>query len=457
LSLKENKINMIQEKTFYDLINLEVLNLENNQLTELSSKYLEIQKVVYAFIFTKVFSLMNDGKLEITKLKILNLNKNPIKNIDNVIFSELFKNLNEIYFYNDFYKNILNCNQTSNITIFYQYNQKINSISEYYFRNMLNLTFIHMSSNQIKSIDRNSLWKLKNLKSLILSNNLLNDIKDYYFERLFLLRSLDLSNNSIELIETNSFKDLLNLNILNLKFNKFKSIFVQNSFLTYLNMDFSMYTEITNTTFIGLDFLQTISLRNNKIESIQNNSFCYCYDLFILDLAYNSISYINENTFKGLINLKYLLINNNKLTFIEMYSFKWFGFLILLDLSKNNLNEIKCNIFSNSQKWLIYLDNNKISWIENNAFKNISSLISINLNNNSLNEINTKSFDMLILELMFSYNKVKRMKKIENILLRDILNLDNNEIELIDNDTFIQQNYLSYYYGSPLRLNNNKL
>ncbi len=33
-----------------------------------------------------------------------------------------------------------------------------------------------MSSNQIKSIDRNSLWKLKNLKSLILSNNLLTKV-----------------------------------------------------------------------------------------------------------------------------------------------------------------------------------------------------------------------------------------------------------------------------------------
>ncbi len=129
LSLKDNKIKTIQEKAFYDLINLEELNLESNKMSDVSFRSFEIDTSPYTvekMSHLKIFDYKNGNKIEY-KLKLLNLNINPIKFVDqNFINSELYRNLNQIYFYNDFYKNILKRNQSSNITIFYQYNQIIN-------------------------------------------------------------------------------------------------------------------------------------------------------------------------------------------------------------------------------------------------------------------------------------------------------------------------------------------
>ena len=42
-------------------------------------------------------------------------------------------------------------------------------------------------------------------------------------------------------------------------------------------------------------------------------------------------------------------------------------------------------------------------------------------------------------------------------MLYDTINLENNDLESLDNDTFIQQKLIGVLYGSPLKLNNNKL
>ncbi len=99
LSLKDNKIRTFQERAFYDLINLEELNIENNKISEVSLKYFEIDNskdFVNIMVYLKILDFINGNKIEF-KLKILNLNMNPIKFVEkNFINSELYQNLNQI-------------------------------------------------------------------------------------------------------------------------------------------------------------------------------------------------------------------------------------------------------------------------------------------------------------------------------------------------------------------------
>ena len=129
-----------------------------------------------------------------------------------------------LYLDNYYFKKIHNNKKKSNITIFYQYNQNIETINETYFEFLPNLIYIDLTYNQIKDIDRYSFSILTDLHYLYLSENSLRQINRWYFQKLNKLVILDLNSNLISFIENRSFDDLISLEKLYLNQNKIKAI-----------------------------------------------------------------------------------------------------------------------------------------------------------------------------------------------------------------------------------------
>ena len=71
---------------------------------------------------------------------------------------------------------------------------------------------------------------------------------------------------------------------------------------------------------------KVLDLDNNKIETINENSFNFLSQFYGLRLDNNQIETINENTFNGLSQLNGLYLNNNQLRKGNKYFF--FNYLI---------------------------------------------------------------------------------------------------------------------------------
>ncbi|CAG2203632.1 unnamed protein product [Mytilus edulis] len=89
---------------------------------------------------------------------------------------------------------------------------------------------------------------------------------------------------------------------------------------------------------MGLPSLQYLYLHNNKIRSLESNTFINMTKLYRLHLQNNAISTIESSTFMNLPSLYYLYLHGNNISDIEEHAFGNLTSLTLLELSGNPLN-----------------------------------------------------------------------------------------------------------------------
>ena len=151
--------------------------------------------------------------------------------------------------------------------------------------NLVNLEILHLSTNQITTIE--NLETLVNLEELYLIDNQITKIEN--LETLLNLTTLDISQNQISTIE--NLETLVNLENLALGDNQITKI-------ENLENSVNMYV---------------ITLRGNQITTIENlNVFT---NLFQLDLAENLIDTVTD--IDDLVNLSVLALENNQITTSE--------------------------------------------------------------------------------------------------------------------------------------------
>ncbi len=168
-----------QLKRIPNLLNLQILDLENNQISNsiyLSTSYIHLnlaENFISSIILEKNY-----------KLETLNLSKNSLKEF--YLFSETNSNLKEL-------------------------NLSSNSLSSFDFSSLNdNLTNLNLDYNHLLSINLNDLPT--KLISLSLNHNLIKQIK--FSTKISSLSSLDLSFNQLKTIEKNIFfEKLTSLNL----------------------------------------------------------------------------------------------------------------------------------------------------------------------------------------------------------------------------------------------------
>ena len=128
--------------------------------------------------------------------------------------------------------------------------------------------------------------------------------------------------------------------------------------------------------------LEILKLNNNKIRTLEHNTFNGNNQLTDLDLGDNEIDSLSDNIFKSLINLKTLRLDRNNIAFIGQDAFRGLGAVRTLDLTQNWLSGVHPDMFQDLPtvfKHQIYLNDNPlmcncelrhlVSWISRWPFR----------------------------------------------------------------------------------------
>ena len=393
LDLSSNFIAYIEPGTFIGLCVFTDLDLSNNNLS-----------VLYSDTFRGLRGLRS-----------LNLGANYLRTIATGSFNEL---------------SYLTSLHTDDL---YALNNSIEVLHVVILDGIAKLTHLDLAYFDIRVVEEGVFNKLKFLTDLNLSGNKLQNLSSGIFRGLVALRKLDLSSNKIKTLDLDTFQELSKLNNLDLALNKIQML--------------------SNNTFRGLESLQQLSMYANRIHTVRLGAFNGLSQLKDLDLHDNKINILTRDIFKDLINLKTLLLSENNIHTVEEYAFRGLGLLKFLELSQNNINIIRNGTFDSLDR-LDYLNlgrNNELVILPG-ALQNVQVLKIIGLNlrqGADLTAVDRNVFGELLQDVQIAQEL--RITGINNALRSgifkglDLLSLDlsNNDIRLIQPDTFVGLSTLS--------------
>lgn len=420
LSISFNyRLKYLDERMFEDLINLKELYLMRNGFYRVAD-------------ITKALSVKR-----VPQLSLLNLNKNVFDSIEKDDFKPMvgtnlttlqlvlcqtdfihemsfnpLKNLRELYLG----QNQFNVTILENL-IAEMLKQKIPlqslSIDDAGFRRTtpvpllkliaeMNVTHLNLSHNIFDNLRMDSFPYMPNVVVLDVSNCLLLDIASGAFEKLPNLRTLLVNQNRLPSMSSGitSLTQLKQLDISGNSGNQISRSYFRLDDCSFKNMHnleqlqlaYNLLTQITQATFIGLDNLKYLGLKNATIFTMEFGTFRRLNRLEYLNLESNKFTIILQaEIFEGLSELKTLLLG---CCFLEHLHgtpspFYYLKNLTYLGLQGNWLYTLSSSIFSP----LAYLKNLDVSqnklleWTDTN-FKNKSYTIeNINLSQNKIKSI----------------------------------------------------------------------
>ncbi|XP_075716277.1 toll-like receptor 3 [Rhinoderma darwinii] len=360
LDVSKNTLSEIDNDSFIYLHHLRSLNLEENQVSHLTSRAFNgLSKVTYLNMKT-FFSSSKEPKIDdlsfqwLQNLQYLNMEQNK-----KMYFSEnTFTGL----------KSLMNL-----------------SLSECTFQTISNRTFSSLSNSHLISLNLTktsfttlqcrAFYGLEHLKMLDLGVNQIDQIlTGQEFEGLHSIKQIYLSYNKHLTLTSSSFCNVPTLEKLNLR----------KTALTFKSLSKSPFNCLQNLTYLDLG--------NNNIANIEEDVFSGLHNLRILILQHNNLARLWKNAnpggpvlfLKGLCKLEILDLLSNGLDEIPAKAFNGLSNLNFLNLGENNVYILPPSLFED-QRSLIALDlhKNLITSVEENIFKNVfSSLKHLSMANN---------------------------------------------------------------------------
>ncbi|KAG5863926.1 hypothetical protein JTB14_024053 [Gonioctena quinquepunctata] len=250
------------------------------------------------------------------------------------------------------------------------------------------------------------------------------------------IRFLDLNDSKIEQIQQKGFVGLIFLEKLTLSHNKLRSIYPR--------------------TFSGIKKLQTVNLAHNALTILSDDGFLELTQLEDLDLQFNSIQTIATKAFNGLGKLVELHLQNNQISELSKYMFANLTALQILNLESNHISLLKGDEFTNMTALLelnlasnklttpvmelnpnnhlrqFLLNDNMIHTLAPEFLKGLHALEELDLSNNAISEVNKRALQSLfsLRNLNLSYNKLAifRTGTFTGLPLLETLNCSHNSI-----------------------------
>ena len=478
LVLSSNDIQYIEKGSFDNLINLEELDLSNNYLAGIEdSLFLNLNKLNILDLSENRLKKIKLKSLKgLTSLKDLDLRENECSFEQGVLDNMPNLNVLSLYFENMIIttkelsklstKNLCELHFTSNTSLYTPLS---------WLKSHVNLHKLSLHLEQ-SSIHKSLFENFNKLQELTIANttvslakipeNLVNLKQVTFFKVEFTQKSDMLFKNVLPKLEevnmymceyslsTEPRKMLKNIrNIKRISFNSTglyensyeyledtsliisKDLWSNNQCLTELDLSGNNIQTYQIRSLKGLDNLEKLILRSNRLGHIQKGIFSSIKHIKHLDLSNNYIELIDKNAFKGFCNLEYLNLSDNGIKKVNKDIFSDLCELKRLELS-SCINRMDSQIFKNLNK-LEYLDisTNKIQRLHDNMFSDLSNLKFLNIDSNEIEQINSCLFRgmPLLSEFDLSSNNIKSIgNSLCELVNLEKLRLNDNQIENID-------------------------
>jgi Leucine-rich repeat (LRR) protein len=420
LELSYNKIEEIKAHYFRRLFQLRHLRLLGNRIIRIESGSFKNLSNLHALIIGEnSIRVFGEGAFDgITNLK-LNLSANQIDSIPVSYFED--SALQELYLAHARLKFVLAYTFMNMIklTMLKLSENEIEFVSEkFYWFNVSDpkrancpLDFISLAYNRIKSLSFLNNAFLKNIRELDLTGNLIEEIKTSDFKASLLkLKLLHLSKNNIHRIEPSSFSlsEIQTLDLSNLELNSTFDLNWIGSSIRKLHL--------SNNHLIGMKLksmknLQTLFFSNVQVKSLESIKFyTYFPNLKDLDLSRNVVNFTIK-LFANFESPKWLNLSRTGLVSLEFVNAKDVARFSLLDLSFNDIEVLYKNQLAGVTVAHFFLNNNKIKFIEPGFFEYMNLMVELDVSNNllestSLDDIltNTK-----VSRILFSNNLISKL------------------------------------------------
>lgn len=199
---------------------------------------------------------------------------------------------------------------------------------------------------------------------VIINNHNITTIDSGSFKTLTSCLKLNLNKNQIVEIQPDAFKAMLKLEILLLRYNHM--------------------VKLGSTTFNGFKRIKKIDISNNKIQTINPNSFFVQSKMIMMlfssmhpevtfVLNGNRLATIHNHTFYGVFSLVSLILNFNRISHIDTSAFNSNEKLSKIHLIGNRLTSIRKEIFHKLPLVELDLSNNRITTIQPGSFASMSN------------------------------------------------------------------------------------
>ena len=227
---------------------------------------------------------------------------------------------------------------------------------------------INLARKGLQNLDSTLFQDKDDIEIINFSFNQLSILDSNIFHGLIYLKQLDLSNNSLESIE--------------------HSLFLKSTVLECIDLSHNNLNKIDLDAFVGLFHLKNLKLNNNKITQFSMNNLKDLFKLEDLDLSFNKLNKIDEfNGSNRKYNLKFLSLRQNKIESIDG-NFKCFPKLIELKLDKNLIDNLSSEIFDKLEILeCINLSHNMLKHLDKHIFKGLTRLNHIDLKDNQLKDL----------------------------------------------------------------------
>jgi len=462
LDLTGNRLKVLTDRGFGILSSLKQLTLHDNQISRAEEH----------------------GLNGLSGLNVLVLSNNELVALPPRFFQPVAQNLNELYLQNNsisvlppgLFNNLLQLtildlshNEITshwiNSAAFNQLKQlnhldlsfnKLTKLDSSTFSSLTQLQTLILKHNELEILSDQVFSPLINLNQLILSNNRLHRIESSTFTGLIALRSLSIDSNQLNYIHPLAFRNLSDLMELNCSSNRFETVpqSMNNLQLSSLDLSFNRLKDIKNTSYHGNDRLFHLNLEGNQIGNLSKGIFADLPGLRILNLAYNKISLIEQGSLDDVPTLHYLRLDGNKLTEINGL-FSILNDLLFLNVSHNSITWFDYALIPMGLQ-LLDLSNNQIETLGNYYEVDLNlKLKTLDVSGNRIREIDSKSIPSSIEKVFLKNNLLKKIgsktfSAKQNLTRVDLssnylTNLDQSSFQLSSNSGKLKKLFVEFY------------
>ncbi|KAL7293247.1 hypothetical protein TKK_0013027 [Trichogramma kaykai] len=277
-----------------------------------------------------------------------------------------------------------------------------------------------VSSGELRRLNENAFSALAQpLQALGLPNNQLDQVPIHALGKIALgLERLDLSHNKFKILEAGSFKNLNNVTYLDLSGNLLTQlspeVFASLPQLRMLKMRGNRLSVSALKAFRGLRSLEeldlsanmlmgplgpglipsamprlrSLSLAENQLKSVGNDTLMGLKNLSSLVLSHNQIDVLEDHAFRQLTNLRHLDLSYNDIVAVSSLSLAHLDRLRSLDLTHNFLRSLNGDLLAPRNLERLRLDDNDITMVTPDVSAKTSKLLmlkSLSLADNPLN------------------------------------------------------------------------